>query len=131
MPANNPRLIAELRARAKSLGFDAFGITAANARPDLPEKLEAALERGWHGDMAWMADTAERRGSPTALWEGVRSIIMLGLNYGPDSDPLALLDAARSRLDLGLCAQPRLSRHHQGQAQGAGRPARAGAAAAR
>ena len=41
--------------------------------------------------MAWMAATAERRGSPRALWSEVRSVVMLGLNYGPETDPLAAL----------------------------------------
>ena len=86
------RLVAELRARAAALGFESFGITAADARPDLPEKLRSALAAGWHGDMDWMADTASRRGSPTMLWPEAKSVILLGINYGPQSDPLALLD---------------------------------------
>jgi len=85
------KLVAELRARATALGFDSFGIAAADARPDLPEKLNAALAAGWHGDMAWMAETAERRGSPTGMWPEARSVILLGINYGPESDPLAIL----------------------------------------
>jgi epoxyqueuosine reductase len=40
--------------------------------------------------MDWMAD--ERRGDPHALWSEVRAIILLGLNYGPDRDPLAILE---------------------------------------
>jgi len=81
----------EVRVRARKLGFGAFGVAAADARPDLPEKLKAAIEAGWHGDMAWLAETAERRGSPQALWPRARSVIMLGLNYGPATDPLAAL----------------------------------------
>jgi epoxyqueuosine reductase len=91
MPISTSELVAELRARAKSLGFDAFGIASAGTRPELRQKLEAALARGWHGDMDWLADTAERRSSPTALWEDARSVIMLGVNYGPDRDPLEIL----------------------------------------
>lgn len=85
-------VVAELRVRAKALGFDAFGITSASARPDLKQKLDAALARGWHGEMDWMAETAERRSSPTALWGDVRSVVMLGINYGPDRDPLEALE---------------------------------------
>lgn len=85
------KLVAELRVRAKALGFDSFGITAADARPELPERLNAALEAGWHGDMAWMAETAERRASPQGMWPEARSAILLGINYGPESDPLAIL----------------------------------------
>ncbi|RYE86896.1 MAG: tRNA epoxyqueuosine(34) reductase QueG [Hyphomicrobiales bacterium] len=47
--------------------------------------------RGWHGDMEWMEETAERRASPASLWDRAKSVVMLGVNYGPDSDPLALL----------------------------------------
>jgi len=84
-------LVVELKARATSLGFDSFGIAPADARPDLPDKLNAALAAGWHGDMDWMAETAERRGSPTQLWPEAKSVILLGINYGPQCDPLALL----------------------------------------
>jgi len=41
--------------------------------------------------MIWMAAHAERRGDPRVLWPDVRSIVMLGLNYGPDEDPRTLL----------------------------------------
>ena len=37
------KIVAELRARAAALGFDAFGIARADARPDLPDKLGRAL----------------------------------------------------------------------------------------
>jgi len=84
-------LLAELEARARALGFDAFGVARADARPDLPGKLAAALAAGWHGDMEWMEETAERRASPAGLWREARSVILLGLNYGPKDDPLALL----------------------------------------
>lgn len=91
-PRDNEKLLAELRARASALGFDAFGITDAEALTKAPERLDTALARQWHGDMEWMEETADRRRSPTALWPAARSVIMLGVNYGPDSDPLALLD---------------------------------------
>jgi epoxyqueuosine reductase len=57
-----------------------------------------------HGDMTWMEANAERRGDPRALWPQVRSIVMLGLNYGPDEDPLAIL-AARQRGAISVYAQ--------------------------
>jgi epoxyqueuosine reductase len=41
--------------------------------------------------MAWLEETAARRGSPAALWSEVRSIVMLGMNYGPEGDPLSVL----------------------------------------
>jgi len=50
--------------------------------------------------MDWLAAQPERRTDPRVLWPGVRSIIMLGVNYGPDENPLEILSsasAARSR----------------------------------
>jgi epoxyqueuosine reductase len=41
--------------------------------------------------MAWMAETFERRADPRKLMPDARSVIMLGLNYGPAADPLAAL----------------------------------------
>jgi epoxyqueuosine reductase len=60
--------------------------------PQAKERLERFLADGAHGDMVWMETTAERRGAPAALWPEVRSVIMLGMNYGPDRDPLAILN---------------------------------------
>jgi epoxyqueuosine reductase len=37
--------------------------------------------------MGWMEETADRRADPRVLWSDVRSIVMLGMNYGPDEDP--------------------------------------------
>lgn len=85
------KLIAELRTRAEALGFDAFGIARADSRPDLPEKLAHALAEGWHADMEWMEETRERRGDPRQLWDEARSVILLGVNYGPETDPMTLL----------------------------------------
>jgi epoxyqueuosine reductase len=59
--------------------------------PEAKARLERFLAEGAHGDMVWMETTAERRGAPSALWPDVRSVIMLGMNYGPDHNPLAIL----------------------------------------
>jgi epoxyqueuosine reductase len=77
--------------RAKALGFDTVRIARPDAIPLAPERLQAWLEAGHHGSMEWMADTAERRADPRALWPEVRSVILLGLNYGPADNPLAEL----------------------------------------
>jgi len=97
-------IVDEIRARAHRLGFDAFGITAASARPDLRQRLEAAVAQGWYGDMDWMGETTDRRASPRALWDEARSVIMLGVNYGPDSDPLETL-ARRDRGTISVYAR--------------------------
>ena len=60
--------------------------------PDAGDNLARWIAQGEHGDMDWMADTLARRADPRVLWSGVRSVVMLGVNYGPTVDPLAALN---------------------------------------
>lgn len=84
-------LKAAVAAQAVRHGFDACAIVRPDAIPDAPARLGVFLEDGHHGTMGWIEETAARRGDPSVLWSGVRSIVMLGMNYGPDSDPMNIL----------------------------------------
>ena len=81
-----------IRDRALSDGFDAVGFATAELGPRAGEQLAAFLGRGYHGDMGWLANRAAERASPQALWPEAKSVIALGVNYGPDHDPMDLLD---------------------------------------
>ncbi len=78
-----------IRGEALAMGFDAVGFAAAHLREAARADLGEFLARGYHGDMGWLADTAARRGDPQTLWSEARSVVVLGLNYGSDDDPLA------------------------------------------
>jgi len=77
---------------AKALGFDAVRFASAESVEGAGDALGAFLADGRHGDMAWLATTADRRKAPRALWPEAKSVIMLGLNYGRPGDPLAVLN---------------------------------------
>ena len=79
-----------LKTRARTLGFDAIGVTSAAAPALWAERLALWLSQGRHGNMAWMADTRARRADPRALWSEAKSVIILAVNYGPDEDPLGV-----------------------------------------
>jgi len=83
---------ATLADQARALGFDSIGITDPDAIADAGRHFRNFLADGAHGDMDWLADRPERRADPRVLWPGVRSVIMLGVNYGPDENPLAILE---------------------------------------
>jgi epoxyqueuosine reductase len=84
-----PRAAIERQARA--LGFDAVGFARAVRDARAAEGLRAFLAAGHHGDMGWMEETAERRADPQTLWPDARSVVVLGVNYGPAHDPLHIL----------------------------------------
>jgi len=54
--------------------------------------LRDYLAQHHHGTMSWLSETEERRNHPQNLWAEAKSAIILGLNYGPDTDPLVTLD---------------------------------------
>ncbi len=87
-----PAIVAALKAKARALGFEACGVTSADPSPEMGERLAAWLADGAEGDMGWMADTFQRRADPRALMQDARSLVMLGLNYGPTENPLAAIE---------------------------------------
>jgi epoxyqueuosine reductase len=101
---NVDALRSALAAEARALGFDCVGVTGPDAIADAAKHFYAFLEIGAHGDMDWLAARPERRADPRGLWPGVRSVIMLGVNYGPDENPLAIL-AQRSNGAISVYAQ--------------------------
>lgn len=97
---------AAIRARALAEGFDAVGFVPATLPLAARDNLAHFLAEGRQGAMGWLAEKADRRGDPQVLWPAVRSIVVLGLNYGPDEDPLAVL-ARRERGGLSVYARHR------------------------
>ncbi|CAM5773047.1 epoxyqueuosine reductase [Labrys miyagiensis] len=94
-------LKSQLLAHAEAEGFDVVRVTTPDAIPSAPARLRAFLDRGFHGEMGWMNDRSDQRGDPRMLWPDVRSIVMLGLNYGPVGDPMAgLADPATALISV-------------------------------
>jgi epoxyqueuosine reductase len=88
VPADIRRALAKA---AKALGFDAIAVASPALAPQVRQGLADFLAQDLHGEMDWMAARPQRRGDPRILWADVRSIVMLGVNYGPDHDPTVIL----------------------------------------
>jgi epoxyqueuosine reductase len=81
-----------LKTTANALGFDDCRICRADEPWPASERLEAFVEAGHHGSMEWMETTLERRKTPTSMWDGAKSAVVVALNYGPDHDPMRSLE---------------------------------------
>jgi epoxyqueuosine reductase len=81
-----------IRAEALRLGFDTCRFTDVSAAWPASGRLAEFVDAGRHGEMGWIAETRERRAHPRAMWGDAHSAIVLGVNYGPDRDPLAILE---------------------------------------
>ncbi|HWE38324.1 MAG TPA: tRNA epoxyqueuosine(34) reductase QueG [Isosphaeraceae bacterium] len=70
-----------LKAEAARLGFDMIGVAPAVAPPGFPSYLRW-LEEGHAAGMAYLERQAAARSHPSALLEGVRSVVVAGFVYG-------------------------------------------------
>ena len=85
-------LTGRLKQQAAEIGFSDCRICRPGDVPQVMDRLTQFLERGYHGQMGWMAERVHWRGAPDVLWPEARSVIMLAENYGPAHDPLAVLE---------------------------------------
>lgn len=81
-----------LKEQARALGFSHCGIASLDGAWTHGDDLRRFVDLGLHGEMGWMAETANRRAHPRNMWPDARSAIVLALDYPPPSDPLALLE---------------------------------------
>ena len=95
-----------LDARARSEGFAGIGVCAPDATPDTAARLAIFVAEGRHGQMKWLADRMNWRGSAAALWPEARSVVMLAESYTPEADPLTVL-AHPDRAAISVYAQGR------------------------
>jgi epoxyqueuosine reductase len=99
-----------IRSEALRLGFDAVGFSpatlSAEARDRRRAELAELLAAGFHGDMGWLADRREQRTDPQVLWPEAKTIVTVAMNYGPERDPLAVLQQT-DRAALSVYAQGR------------------------
>jgi epoxyqueuosine reductase len=90
--------------QARTLGFDCIGVTDPGAIAQAGRYFLEFIASGGHGDMEWLAANPQRRSDPRGLWSGVRSVIMVGVNYGPEENPLSILQQ-RTRGAISVYAQ--------------------------
>ncbi len=101
-----PHTKADLVRQARLLGFDAIGVTDVRRHNETANRLAAFLADGRHGDMDWMATSADRRADPSVLWPQAHSAILVGFSYAPDQDPMAAL-AVRDHAVISVYAKGR------------------------
>lgn len=84
-----PSLSAQIKEKARALGFELVGIAAAAEADDFAH-LQDWLAQGFAGAMDYMTRHAEARRHPASILPAVRSVVMVGLNY---HSPLTTHDA--------------------------------------
>ena len=84
-------------AHAEILGFDSCRIAPATP-PKHREEFRGWLRDGAAGEMEWMERGAEKRCDPERVLPGVRSILVVALNYWQGEEPVSRETGARGRI---------------------------------
>ena len=88
----------DVKARATACGFDLCGIAPVAHFAEL-EFLQEWIARGYHGDMQYMARSADRRADVRAVLPSARSVIVLATVYNsPQPYSTAQQDPARAAI---------------------------------
>ena len=93
-----------IKEKALELGFDSVGFAPATIPERNKKRLHEFVEEKSYGTMEWMATRLHHRESPTNLWEDVKSVIILGVNYGPAHDPM-IKNLFYERANISVYAQ--------------------------
>lgn len=76
------RIEPRLKSRARELGFALAGIAPA-AAADGFARFADWLDRGYAGQMGYLHRLRDERRHPRSVLESVRSVLMVGMEYGP------------------------------------------------
>ena len=100
--------------RAEAQGFVLTRVTSATLPERIAEDLAGFIGHGYHGEMAWMAETQDRRDSPGHLWPEARCAVVLAMSYAPEEPPLEGL----ARTDRGYVSVYARSRDYHDEIKG-------------
>jgi len=76
-----PTFSDQIKQKAAEIGFQKVGIVRAEPLGRESSQLDDWLERGFHGNMAWLEREPGKRSDPTLLFPEARSVIVALLNY--------------------------------------------------
>jgi len=71
----------EIKEESRRLGFQKCGIVRAETLKSEARRLGQWLDRGYHGEMQWMARDPEKRTDPRAIFPAARSVVVTAVNY--------------------------------------------------
>jgi epoxyqueuosine reductase len=100
-----PQLEERLKAEALRLGFSLSGISPAT-EADGFARYQHWLEQGYAGKMDYLHRNGPRRRHPSSILEGVRSVLMLGMEYGERGAEKHSLPTARHARVASYAAGP-------------------------
>ena len=82
------KLFKNIKNKAEELGFGQVGITNLNGFKFYEKKLDEFINKKFYGEMKWLKEKKNIRKNPKFIWKEAKSALVLGINYGPDKNPI-------------------------------------------
>ena len=70
--------------KVKELGFELVGFTKPEISLTEKQNYELFLKKNYHGEMKWLERHYEKKVNPKILWDKVKCILVLGINYSQE-----------------------------------------------
>lgn len=106
---NFDSLVARIKVWGRELGFQQIGISDTDLRAD-ERRLEAWLERGYHGTMEYMHRHGSKRSRPQELVPGTLRVISARMDYLPETSSTA--EAVLEQNETGYVSRYALGRDY-------------------
>tara|TARA_X000000950_G_scaffold280962_3_gene376627 strand:+ start:430 stop:768 length:339 start_codon:yes stop_codon:yes gene_type:complete len=74
--------------KAHEVGFDLVGFTRPKVNKKVIANYKKFLDKNYNGQMNWLERHFEKKINPKKLWRKTKTILVLGLNYSPKTNPL-------------------------------------------
>ena len=81
----------KIKEKISKLGFDVIGFTEPTVDKKAKAEYRKYLEKNHHGQMKWLENHFEKKTNPKKVWDKVKTVIVLGLNYTPQTNPIKKL----------------------------------------
>ena len=100
-PLDKSALSRWIKEQALEAGFLTVGLTKVVTLDDETARLKAWLDKGFHGEMQYLANHFDLRKDPRLLVDGAKSVICLSFNYYPEEASLSTTAPKISRYAYG------------------------------
>ena len=80
----------KIRKKILDIGFDSVGFAKPIMDLKTSSEFKDFLNKNYHGEMKWLERHYEKKKNPKKIWDEVKTIIVVGLNYAPPDNPLKI-----------------------------------------
>ncbi len=96
----------KINKKISELGFDVIGYTQPTVDTKTRIEYKEFLKKKFHGQMGWLENHFEKKINPKKVWDKVKTVMVIGLNYAPEFNPL-IKNSLKEKANISVYAHQR------------------------